>query len=238
MQYFFPPDVEARLTQDFFGSGAKGFFVEVGANHPQHGSQSWPLEQAGWSGIVIEPLPDLAAMLRRERSAQVFAVACSSTANAGRTMTLHIAGRHGIGASLNPDLAIADMRADETIAVPVRTLDDILTEARAPAPIDFLSIDVEGHEIDVLDGFTLSRWQPRLLLIEDHIASLHVHHYLTRHGYRWIRRTGLNGWYVPDKSTEQVGFAGRLQFFRKYYLGMPFRRMRDAIRRRRRVERG
>jgi len=238
MQYFFPPNVESRLTQEFFGTGFQGYFVEVGANHPQHGSQTWHLEQAGWHGVVVEPLPNLAAMLRKDRTARVFEAACSSNANAGRSMTLHIAGRHGIGASLNPDLAIADMRADETITVPIRTLDDILTEAGAPVPIDFISIDVEGHEIDVLDGFTLSRWQPRLLLIEDHIASLDVHRYLTRKGYRWIRRTGLNGWYVPERSAEQVDLFGRLQFVRKYYLALPFRRIRDAIRRRRIARRG
>jgi len=177
-------------------------------------------------------------MLRKERSARVFEAACSSRTNAGRNMTLHVAGRGGIGASLNPDLAIANMRAGETITVPVRTLDDILTEAGAPDSVDFLSIDVEGHEIDVLDGFTLSRWQPRLLLIEDHIASLDVHRYLTRHGYRWIRRTGLNGWYVPERSAAEIDLSGRLQFVRKYYLGLPFRRMRDAIRRRRVARQG
>ena len=53
--------------------------------------------------------------------------------------------------------------------VPTRTLDSILEEAEAPAPIDLLSIDVEGHETEVLRGFDFGRWQPLLILIEDHV---------------------------------------------------------------------
>ena len=66
-----------RLVAAFFGD-IKGFFVEVGANDPRKRSQTWHLEQAGWTGILIEPQPDLARELRAKRVAKVFAVACSS----------------------------------------------------------------------------------------------------------------------------------------------------------------
>ena len=58
------------------------------------------------------------------------------------------------------------------IQVPVTTLDDILVEGGAPQPLDFLSVDVEGHEIEVLRGFNFARWQPRLILLEDHTTEL------------------------------------------------------------------
>ncbi len=48
-------------------------------------------------------------------------------------------------------------QADYVIVVPTRTLDSILEEAAAPVPIDLLSIDVEGHEIEVLQRL---RFQP------------------------------------------------------------------------------
>jgi hypothetical protein len=75
---------EERLVREFFGGAMSGFFVEVGANHPTHGSQTWHLEHAGWSGVLAEPQPDLAAFLVTARSAKVFAVACTSSGNAGR----------------------------------------------------------------------------------------------------------------------------------------------------------
>ena len=48
-----------RLVAAFFGD-IKGFFVEVGANDARERSQTWHLEQAGWTGLLMEPQPDLA----------------------------------------------------------------------------------------------------------------------------------------------------------------------------------
>jgi Methyltransferase FkbM domain len=142
-------------------------------------------------------------------------------------MTLHVSGPHS---SLKPKLAVTGVVAKNTIDVPIRTLDDILEEAKAPVPIDFVSIDVEGHEVEVLSGFDLMRWRPRLVLIEDHVTTLATHRCLTRAGYRLIRRTGLNGWYVPRAQAPRVG-AGWLQLARKYYFALPIRMLRDRKRR-------
>jgi len=223
----FPYQVEDRLKAEFFGPSGKGFFVEVGANEPQRGSQSWQFEQAGWSGVLVEPQLDLAERLRRLRRAHVVAAACSSPANAGRTMTLHVLGPHS---SLKPELAVTGVVAKEKIEVPVRTLDDILDEAKAPSPIDFISIDVEGHEVEVLSGLDLTRWRPRLLLVEDHVTDLATHRFVTRAGYRLIRRTGPNGWYVPRAAAPRVGL-GWWPLARKYYFALPIRKLRDKKRR-------
>ena len=193
----------------FFGN-IKGYYVEVGANDPRERSQTWHLEQQGWTGVLIEPQPDLAATLRAERKAKVFAVACSSPANAGRELPLHVAGPLS---SLDRRSMAPGASPEKVIRVPVRTLDSILEEAGSPAAFDFLSIDVEGHEIEVLQGFDLARWRPRLVMIEDHVADLSKHRYLNAAGYRIIRRYENNGWYVPAR------FRGRLPLGRS--LGNP-----------------
>jgi FkbM family methyltransferase len=223
----FSPAAEATLKDEFFGE-RRGFFVEVGANEPQADSQTWQLEQKGWTGVLVEPQPDLAEELRRTRSAKIYAVACSSPQRAGRAVRIHLAGPHS---SLDPELIVSGISVEGSIEVPARTLDDILSDAGAPAPIDFLSIDVEGHEIEVLAGFDIARWRPRLILIEDHVVSLDKHRHLTRAGYRLVRRTGLNAWYLPSASAGPLDWLGRWQLFRKYYLGLPFRVLRDATRR-------
>jgi FkbM family methyltransferase len=227
MRTIFPDHAEDRLKAEFFGRDAPGYFVEVGANAPQQGSQTWQFEQAGWNGILVEPQPDLAARLRQARRARVVPVACSSPQHAGGTARLYLSGPHS---SLRRDLAVTGIVPDGAIDVPVRTLDDILEEAAAPAPIDFLSIDVEGHEVEVLSGFDLTRWRPRLILIEDHVADLAKHRFLSRAGYRLIRRTGLNGWYVPRAEAPRVGL-GWWQIARKYYFALPIRMLRDRKRR-------
>lgn len=221
------PEREKQLVREYFGD-RKGFFVEVGANDPRQGSQSWHLEQAGWRGVLVEPQPDLAAILRAARSAKVFAVACSSPQNAGRNLPLHVAGPMS---SLDRERMAPGALPEKTIEVPVRTLDEILTEAGAPTPLDLLSIDVEGHELEVLGGFDFMRWRPNLILIEDHVSDLSRHRFLTQAGYRLVRRTDNNGWYVPQGAGRGFGWRDRWQVLRKYYLALPFRVARNFSRR-------
>jgi len=117
------------------------------------------------------------------------------------------------------------------IEVPVRTLDDVLSEAQAPRAFDFLSVDVEGHELEVLGGFDFARWRPRLILLEDHVANLDKHRFLQGAGYRLIRRCENNGWYVPRDAAITVAPRERWDIVRKYYLALPFRIARNVSRR-------
>jgi hypothetical protein len=57
MRTVFPDSVEDELKDEFFAKSPAGFFVEVGANEPRHGSQTWQFEQAGWNGVLVEPQP-------------------------------------------------------------------------------------------------------------------------------------------------------------------------------------
>jgi FkbM family methyltransferase len=221
-------DYEQQLVGDFFAGTTSGFFVDVGANHPHNGSQSWHLERRGWSGIVVEPLPDLAAQLRRARRATVFAVACSSPENAGRTLPYHVAGPLS---ALDDQRMVPGARRERVIAVEVRTLDQILATAAVTPPIDFLSIDVEGHEIEVLRGFDFGRWRPRLILLEDQVGNLDKYRFLRAAGYRLVRHCGFNGWYVPSACPVRLDWRDRWEVVRKYFLALPFRILRNASRR-------
>ena len=223
----FKPELEVSLVREFFRDTKQGFFVEVGANDPKKDSQSFHLEEAGWQGILIEPVPELADELRRVRKARVFEVACSSPDRAGQTLTLHVAGPFS---SFDPHLAVTGMRADRTIDVKVDTLDHVLAEG-GTKQIDLMSVDVEGHELEVLSGFDFKRWKPRLILLEDHVSSLDKHRFMRRSGYVLMRRTGLNGWYVPAASAPAMDLLGRWKIFRKYYLALPFRMFREWRRR-------
>ena len=106
-----------------------------------------------------------------------------------------------------------------------------MAEAGTPTNFDFLSIDVEGHEIEVLRGFDIARWRPQLVLLEDHVADLSKHRYLIAAGYRIIRRYENNGWYVPRKSVAIRQWSDHWEVLRKYYLALPFRVLRNLSRR-------
>jgi FkbM family methyltransferase len=120
----------------------------------------------------------------------VFAAACSSPANSDQMLPLPLAGTMS---SLDRGQMAPGGLPRAVVNVPVRTLDEILIEAGAPAPTDFLSVDIEGHELDALRGFDFNRWRPRLVLLEDQVGNRDKLRFMTSVGYRLIRHVGFNG---------------------------------------------
>jgi len=212
-----------------FGRRNDGFFVEVGANHPTQLSQTWLFEQQGWSGILVEPLAAKCALLRSARPhSRVVETAVGAPEQRGRAVFTIAAGDDMLsGFNLNEGVAPA-----RSVEVEVRTLDDVLAEAGAPK-IDLLSIDVEGAELDVLRGFDLQRHQPAVLLLEDHLQRLSVHRHVVRQGYKLVRRTGCNNWYVPAESRLIPSSLGeRIALRKEIWLDTPVRIARFAWKRR------
>ena len=69
-----------------------------------------------------------------------------------------------------------------------------------------------------------------MILLEDHVADLSRHRYLTAAGYRIVRRYENNGWYVPRDSTVGAAqWSERWEILRKYYLALPFSRTTQHV---------
>lgn len=221
------PQGEAQLLLDFFDNAETGCFVEVGAANPGQASRTERLEAAGWSGVVVEPRPEVAAFLVTARKARIVAAACVAPDVAGQPLALRVA---------DPISAIAfgwrstAASSSYVVNVPTRTLDDVLREAEAREPLDLLILDVHGLELDALLGLDFGRWQPRLIVMADPVVDLQRHRFLKECGYRLIHRTGGCGWYVPAGSPARAQ-RGRWPILRDYYLALPFRMTWHALRR-------
>jgi FkbM family methyltransferase len=225
---------EDRIIFDYFSSISitKGFFLEIGANHPTKLSQTWLLEKNGWIGILIEPLPHLAALLKEQRkNSLVFESAVSSSDKTGHTYLL-------IKDDPSESELVFDKPADDNSykIVQVRTLNDILIEAECNR-IDFLSIDIEGMEIPALQAFDFQKYRPKMILIEDHCHNLKKHRFLKAKGYKIVNRCGCNNWYIP----KQMRYSGektvsRYEIIRKIYLGLPFRMIKQWLKAKRWID--
>ena len=216
-----------QIVWEFFSRRDTGFFVEVGANHPQEGSQTWLLEQKGWRGVLVEPQERLFKQLCQARPrSQVFRAACSAPDKTGFA-DLHIPADALNGfATLERNVDDFEIRYERTERVALATLDALLARAGAPK-VDFLSIDTEGTELDVLRGFDVRQHRPGLILIEDKGQSLAKHRHLRGQGYKLVKRTELNNWYVPQDTVFTLTTTGeRLKLWRKVFLGLPFRQLR------------
>ncbi len=212
-----PPDDEQELVRRFFNNKGSGFYVDVGANDPIVQSQTYHLEQTGWDGLLIEPLASYCEALRKARKGKVVQYACSAPENENQVLKLLVAGGHS---TLNETPIALGTESNEYAEVTCKTLDTILNENHVRPGFDFISIDIEGHEMEMFKGFTLGKWKPALVLLEDHVTSHDKHAFMKANGYQLIMRTGLNSWYVPSEMGYKLTLNARLQFFRKYYLGL------------------
>lgn len=213
---------EDRWLDNFFGHKRNGFFVEVGAFDGVNLSNSYHFEQIGWTGVLIEPDPDKAALCRANRPGSK-SYQCAAAASPDiREVTFHQVESGGVYSTtkLTGDHArrIDHMGlASIPISVPARTLDSILQEVGAPA-IDFVSIDVEGAETEVLRGFDIRRWKPAVVVIESNskLRLPEVRDYFTSNGYAFRCSIDVNDFYlrvnpgpVPAWALDAVYYAWR-----------------------------
>lgn len=152
-----------------------GIFVEAGANDGVTQSNTYYLERfRGWTGVLVEPIPELAAECRQQRPRSVVVnAALVPEGYEGKTVTMHYGDLYSVvaGHAGAPGAELA-AGGESRIEVPARTLTSILEEAGIER-IDFMSLDVEGLELDALAGLDLARFAPDLLLVE--ALSPHQH---------------------------------------------------------------
>lgn len=217
------PRDEQKLIRQFFHNKPNGFYVDVGANHPTEESQTWHLEQLGWKGLLIEPLTHYCELLRNSRNGIIIQCACSSIENHNKVLRLSVDGVHS---TLNDSPIAPGAHSEEYVDVACRTLDSILEGNSVPINFEFISIDIEGHEMEMFKGFSLSKWKPQLILLEDHVINHGKHNHMTKNGYQLIMRTGINSWYVPRELGYKLSPFAFFQYIRKYWLGLLWRKLK------------
>jgi FkbM family methyltransferase len=144
-----------------------GVFIEAGAADGVFQSNTYWLERRlGWSGILIEPVPEMAreAALSRPGST-VVQCALVSDAFEDDTISVRYAGAMTHVDSLGRRTPRVPDGRTRSVDVPARTLTSVLSEAGVRT-VDFLSLDVEGYECPALEGLDLDTIRPRFMLIE------------------------------------------------------------------------
>jgi len=166
-----------------------GFFVEFGATDGVLLSNTLLLEsEFGWSGICAEPNPKFLRKLRANRGC-IVAPDCIA-GRSGDMVDFILADEYGgIADFANDDPHVARRAAfrelGEVIRLPTISLDDFLKKYDAPREIDYLSIDTEGSEYEILRAFPFGEWDIRLLTVEHNFTALRadIRRLLEGHGY-------------------------------------------------------
>ena len=158
-----------------------GFYVELGANDGALASNSYYFElKKNWRGVLIEPAPNLflSCLKRRGEKNHVFCAACVPYGHTKELVEMRYADSMTISSGLDLDLGNHDEFLDRgrkflrdgeesfKFGAPSATLNELLLTSNAPAEIDFLSLDVEGAELSVLQGIDFSLFKFRYIVVE------------------------------------------------------------------------
>jgi FkbM family methyltransferase len=198
---------EEWFIRDYFQDRRGGTFVDVGANHYQKSSKTYYLETAlGWSGLAIEPQREFAEGFLKNRPRTKFLPFFISDVSNEKARLFVIKQWPEVSSS-NAEFVRKFGKPDEVREVPTLTLDDLL-EAEKLGRIDFLSIDVELHEPQVLKGFDIQRFKPSLVCIEGLLpVRQSILNYFAQHGYvlvgkyMWVDLENL--YFAPVDSMTQ-----------------------------------
>lgn len=192
---------EDRILDQIFKK-LDGCCVEVGGFDGVTGSNTYFFEKKGWRCLVVEPMPDFCKKIKDVRSCEVAQLAASDKEG---EVVFYVA----VGVETLSTIEYEETHFDrikslsshevEKITVKTERLDNILL-SRGLNNIDFLTIDVEGHEMSVLEGMDFSRITPRIVIIEDNSNGLDkkVRRFMEAAQYKRFKKTGCNDWYVKE----------------------------------------
>lgn len=206
-------NVDRIIYKRFFrGDKSYGVFVDVGAAGPDYLSISALFRSLGWRIFGVEPNPEFCDLHKR-KSYEIWQYACGDHDEDNVDFQLvHSHGtpyEHGeVTYESFSSLAIKDayraMVPDldtRTIKVDLRRLDTLLqTHAPEIEQIDVLSVDVEGWELEVLRGFSMQRYTPMVVVVENLLDAKEYRSYMSAQGYPLWKRIPPNDVYVrPDR---------------------------------------
>lgn len=181
------------VAEAMFPGTTDGVFLDVGSGHGQIGSNTRALEDRGWTGICVDPFP----VSMQGRTCQMVTAVVSS--ESGKVVRFHT--HDGLG-------GIADTLGkwkDEALKAPTVelttvTLAEVLEQAQAPAFIHFLSLDIEGAELDALRGIPFDKYRFGAMAIEhneEEPKRTDIINFLEARGYRRVHVYKQDDFFAP-----------------------------------------
>ena len=179
-----------------------GYFVELGANDGISQSNSYYFEKyREWRGVLIEPIPHnyLKCLKNRSKRTQVFCNACVSFDYKEKFVEIIYSDLMSSSIGLETDINNPEshtligkqfLKRDEdnfNFGAIANQLNNILLKANAPKQIDFLSLDVEGAEIEVLKGINHNEYRFKFICIESRSIEK-ITDYLSINNYLMIEK--------------------------------------------------
>ncbi len=197
----------SQLRQDLFVLSEldfkrSGFFVEFGATDGIDLSNTYLLEKEfGWNGILAEPAKRWHKDLRNNRNSCIETDCVWRDSNSILTFNeVNSAELSTIASYSSSDVHRQTRKHGNAYDVKTTSLEDLLEKHHAPKRIDYLSIDTEGSEYEILSAFNFDKYQIKIITCEHNFTPTRekVFSLLTRNGYvrKFMKFSRFDDWYV------------------------------------------
>jgi FkbM family methyltransferase len=204
----------STIYEQYFGKIVNGTFVEIGAFDGEYTSNTSGLADIGWRGVYVEPVPDFYEQCKkRHLSNKNVSVVNTAVGAEEGTVKIHVGGPLS---TVDPKIrdvfselewAKSSFVDDSVCEVKVKTLNALLEQENVQPGFDLLVVDVEGYEWNVLQGFNIEHWAPKMVIIELHDQNddywairkecVSIVGYFDSAGYKVIWKDFTNTIYVP-----------------------------------------
>jgi FkbM family methyltransferase len=209
---FYSQNFEDVLLARCFSGKERGFYIDVGAADEEIESVTKYFYESGWSGINVEPVSEFAETFRcRNRDVTV---CCAAGSKEGFTlMAVSLTSGLSTFNKTNAANASAIGQIKERREVRVTRLDQILADlGHHELDFEFLKIDVEGYELQVLEGIDLNRYHPQVILCEVTLpnTSIRTDDYvdicnrIEAFDYSPVYFDGLNQWWCAREKESEL----------------------------------
>ena len=210
-QNFFSQTGEDELLQKYLPERI-GSFVDVGAGQPVRGSNTFYFYKKGWSGTLIDPVEFNLRLTKLFRRRDKFIQSIVSSINTPlKFYEFYPAEYSTIEKSVAEDLVKRGIKLKREVDLNPISLSS-LNLSYKPLDATLLSIDVEGHDLEVLQSNNWSSFKPRVICVEENFSdkkqsSSKIGNYLIAYGYKFVDSTHISSIYVHLDYLEHVNIS-------------------------------
>jgi len=197
MEYYSQFEQDKFLYENFFKNKFDGFFMDIGAHDGVTGNNTYFFEKLGWSGICIEPIPGVFSKLKNNRNCILIESALSDSKGNEDFLVLEGYTEMLSGIMKNYDPKHLNRIDDELksmggkkniIKCETITMEDL----NLPHIIDYISLDVEGSELNILKTINFKKHQINFISIENNYNDSNITNIMLDNNFEIIINLGCD----------------------------------------------